>query len=55
MSQHSIRFDFNVKKAAQAAGLILKLSKGKRNYMERLQESHQTPSWFAMGFWKIAH
>lgn len=30
----SIRFCFNATKAAQAAGIILNLSQGKRNYME---------------------
>jgi hypothetical protein len=33
----SIRFRFDVKKAAQAAGILLKLSGGRRNYMELIK------------------
>jgi hypothetical protein len=33
----SIQFRFDVKKAAQAAGMILKLSGGRRNYMELIK------------------
>jgi hypothetical protein len=35
--KNSIQFRFDVKKAAQAAGIILKLSGGHRNYMELIK------------------